>query len=467
MALSSMTGFARGHGVAGSYAWSWELKSVNAKGLDLRLRLPPGWDAIEVPARARAAEKLARGTVYANLTVERKGVAPRSRSTSRCSTPCWRRSRACAARSTRRRRTLDGILALKGVIEVTEEDEREEDRRAAEAAVLAGFDKALADLVAMRREEGATLGRLLSARLAEIAALAARAEAAPGRKPEAIKARLAEQVATLLSASQRFDPDRLHQEAIMLASKADMREELDRLRLACRAGAEADRRRRRGRPPARFPGAGTQPRIQYALRQGERRRPHQYRPRAQERGRAVPRAGAEPGVSAMAQRPRPGRQRAIARRGLMLVLSSPSGAGKTTLSRRLLEQDTGVTLSVSVTTRKMRPGEVDGRDYHFIDRARFDALVEKDALLEWAEVFDNYYGTPAKPGDGRAGGRARRAVRHRLAGHPAIAREGARRSGQRVRAAAVDARARAAACTAARRTITRPSTAAWPRPPTR
>jgi guanylate kinase len=88
---------------------------------------------------------------------------------------------------------------------------------------------------------------------------------------------------------------------------------------------------------------------------------------------------------------------AIARRGLMLVLSSPSGAGKTTLSRRLLAEDTGVTLSVSVTTRKMRPGEVDGRDYHFIDRRRFDDLVEKNELLEWAEVFDNFYGTPRMP----------------------------------------------------------------------
>ena len=81
----------------------------------------------------------------------------------------------------------------------------------------------------MRRAEGATLGRLLAARIDEIGALAARAEAAPGRKAEAIKARLAEQVATLLSASQRFDSDRLHQEAILLASKADIREELDRL----------------------------------------------------------------------------------------------------------------------------------------------------------------------------------------------------------------------------------------------
>ena len=88
---------------------------------------------------------------------------------------------------------------------------------------------------------------------------------------------------------------------------------------------------------------------------------------------------------------------AIARRGLMLVLSSPSGAGKTTLSRRLLDEDKGVALSVSVTTRKMRPGEKDGRDYTFIDRTRFDALIDKDELLEWAEVFDNYYGTPRKP----------------------------------------------------------------------
>src|SRR5262247_4580163 len=81
----------------------------------------------------------------------------------------------------------------------------------------------------------------------------------------------------------------------------------------------------------------------------------------------------------------------------MLVLSSPSGAGKTTLSRKLLDKDDNVALSVSVTTRKMRPGEKDGRDYLFIDRKKFDVMVDNDELLEWAEVFDNYYGTPAKP----------------------------------------------------------------------
>src|SRR5450756_1414384 len=189
MALSSMTGFARGQGVAGSYAWSWELKSVNAKGLDLRLRRPQGWDAIEVPARARAAEKLARGTAYANLTVERKGVAPTVKVNEPVLNAVLATLKTLSGKVDAAKPTLDGILALKGVIEVTEEDEREEDRRAAEAAILAGFDQALADLLAMRGEEGATL----------------------------------------LSASARFDSDRLHQEAIMLAAKADIREELDRL----------------------------------------------------------------------------------------------------------------------------------------------------------------------------------------------------------------------------------------------
>jgi len=229
MALSSMTGFARGYGVAGAYTWAWEIKSVNAKGLDLRLRLPPGWDAVEVPARARANEKLARGTVYANLMVERKGVAPTVKVNEPVLNAVLATLKSLSGKIDASPPTLDGVLALKGVMEVSETDESESERRAAETAIIAGFEKALADLVAMRQSEGATLGRLLSARLADIAGLTARAEAAPGRKPEAIKARLAEQVATLLAASERFDSDRLHQEAILMATKADIREELDRL----------------------------------------------------------------------------------------------------------------------------------------------------------------------------------------------------------------------------------------------
>ena len=88
-------------------------------------------------------------------------------------------------------------------------------------------------------------------------------------------------------------------------------------------------------------------------------------------------------------------QDTLDRRGLMFILSSPSGAGKTTLARRLLEEEgESLRMSVSVTTRPMRPGEIDGRDYHFVDRPRYDRMVEEDAFLEWAEVFDNCYGTP-------------------------------------------------------------------------
>jgi guanylate kinase len=87
----------------------------------------------------------------------------------------------------------------------------------------------------------------------------------------------------------------------------------------------------------------------------------------------------------------------IQRRGLLMVLSSPSGAGKTTLARRLREADGDIGMSVSVTTRPARPGEVDGQDYHFVDDARFKHMRDNDELLEWARVFDNFYGTPRAP----------------------------------------------------------------------
>jgi uncharacterized protein (TIGR00255 family) len=229
MALSSMTGFARGHGVAGTYAWAWEIKSVNSKGLDLKLRLPPGWDAIEPGVRSRASEALARGSVFANLTVSREGVAPVARVNEPVLAAVLATLKGLSGKVDAAPPSLDGILALKGVMEVGEAQESEVERSAAEAAVVAGFAQALKGLNDMRRTEGEALGRLLTARLSEIGALAARAEAAPGRKAEAIKARLAEQVAALLETSQRFDADRLHQEAILLATKADIREELDRL----------------------------------------------------------------------------------------------------------------------------------------------------------------------------------------------------------------------------------------------
>jgi uncharacterized protein (TIGR00255 family) len=229
MALSSMTGFARSQGACGPYAFEWELKSVNAKGFDFRLRLPPGWDDIEPLVRKRASDLLSRGTVYANLTIKRVTAASTVRINEDVLASILKIAGDLSARTGASAPTVDGLLGIKGVLEVAEPESDEAQDQAARVAVVAMFEDALKNLIEMRRREGATLGQILGQRLGEIEQLAARADAAPGRKPEAIKARLSEQIATLLDASDRLDSDRLNQEAIMIAAKADIREELDRI----------------------------------------------------------------------------------------------------------------------------------------------------------------------------------------------------------------------------------------------
>jgi uncharacterized protein (TIGR00255 family) len=229
MALSSMTGFARSHGTSGPYAFEWELKSVNAKGFDLRMRLPPGWDELEPLTRKRAAEVLSRGTVYANLTVKRANALSTVRVNEDVLASVVKIAGELAGRIDAVAPSIDGLLAIKGVIEVVEPDSDEAEDAAAKAAAAAAFEQALDHLIEMRKREGVTLGQILSQRMDEIESLMKKAEAAPGRKPEAIKVRLAEQIAALLEASDRFDSDRLSQEAVMIAAKADIREELDRI----------------------------------------------------------------------------------------------------------------------------------------------------------------------------------------------------------------------------------------------
>jgi uncharacterized protein (TIGR00255 family) len=229
MALSSMTGFARSHGASGPYVFEWELKSVNAKGFDLRMRLPPGWDELEAFAKKRAGEVLSRGTVYANLSVKRTGAASTIRINEEVLASIVKVAGVLAGKIDAVAPSIDGLLAIKGVIEVVEPESSEDEDKAAKAAAAAAFDQALLDLVEMRQREGVTLGQILIQRMDELERLAQRAEAAPGRKPEAIKARLAEQIAALLETSDRFDPDRLNQEALLIAAKADIREELDRI----------------------------------------------------------------------------------------------------------------------------------------------------------------------------------------------------------------------------------------------
>ena len=241
MALSSMTGFARGHGVAGAYAWAWELKSVNAKGLDLQLRLPPGWDAVEVPVRAQRRRSAGARHRVREPHGEREGVAPVVRINEPVLDAVLATLKGLAGKVDAAPPTLDGILVAQGRdrghrAEDESEDERTRRRGRGRRRLRAGAGRARRDAPHARARRSA---QVLAARLAEIAALAARAEAAPGRKPEAIKARLAEQVATLLEASQPLrsrpaasggDPDR-HQGRHPRGARPARR--------ACRAGAQA------------------------------------------------------------------------------------------------------------------------------------------------------------------------------------------------------------------------------------
>jgi uncharacterized protein (TIGR00255 family) len=228
MTIASMTGFARAAGSAGPWRLAWELKSVNAKGLDARLRLPPPFDPIEPDARARLSRKLNRGTIHATLAAQRDAATPEVR----INQDLLRELIAALTRIPLPKRiapaTLDGLLALRGVVEIIDAAEDETTILRARASALDLLDEALDSLVAMRQSEGGALALVLSARLEKIAALTQAADACPARKPEAIRARLAQSLA-YLAENANFDQNRLHQEALMLAAKADIREELDRL----------------------------------------------------------------------------------------------------------------------------------------------------------------------------------------------------------------------------------------------
>lgn len=229
MALASMTGFSRTQGVCGAWNWAWELKSVNGKGLDLRLRLPNGWDSLDLPLKALAGARLSRGNVNGTLSLTRADAAVRvvvnEEMLRAVAASVGRVAVEIGAPPVR----LESLLGLKGVMEIAEAEDTPEERAALEQALVAGFSAALEALVEMRLAEGAALGTVLADRLDGIARLTAAAEANPARQPEAIRARLAEQIATLMDSHRSFDPDRLHQEALVLASKVDVREELDRL----------------------------------------------------------------------------------------------------------------------------------------------------------------------------------------------------------------------------------------------
>lgn len=229
MPLNSMTGFARLDGSAAGNRFAWELRAVNGRGLDLRLRLPPGFDAVEAAVRRRASEALSRGNVSINLTVTRETSTQTFRIDESLLSALIDVARRHSGTPGIRDASLDGLLAVRGVVEVVEAAPDEESAKVFEAELVATFGKVLADFQASRAAEGVALARILGEQVNEIARLVAEAEALPARTPEAIRDRLEEQLAVLL-AREDIDPQRLHVEAALIATRADIREEIDRLK---------------------------------------------------------------------------------------------------------------------------------------------------------------------------------------------------------------------------------------------
>jgi len=225
-----MTGFARVEGHDGTLSWVWEIKSVNAKALDVRFRLPAGFDALEIPLRASANQKLRRGAVTVNLGLTRAAGAGGMRINRDALAAVVGLARELAAELTDvAPPRLDGLLAIRGVLESAEEAPDEETRERQLGLLTGSFERALGSLQAMRLNEGSRLEAVLAARLAEIESLVREAEASAAVQPAAIKARLKELVTALVEAVPALPEERLAHEAALVITKADVREELDRL----------------------------------------------------------------------------------------------------------------------------------------------------------------------------------------------------------------------------------------------
>ncbi|MFZ1815707.1 MAG: YicC/YloC family endoribonuclease [Rhizobiaceae bacterium] len=234
MTLQSMTGFARSQGSLEigqmSARWTWELRSVNGKGLDVRLRLPPGFEQLEADARRLVAAGFTRGNIQATLQYERQGAQATPVINQAALEAVLAHVRDLSQRLGSPPPAAEAILALRGVIEIAEPSQDDEQLTERNGIIMDGLSSALRDLASVRTSEGTAIAVVLAGQVAQIEALTLAVEADPSRQPEALRERLRQQVALLLESDTRLDPQRLHQEAAILATKADLREEVDRLK---------------------------------------------------------------------------------------------------------------------------------------------------------------------------------------------------------------------------------------------
>lgn len=230
MSLQSMTGFARASGQAGPVLATWELRSVNGKSVELRLRVPQGMDRLEPKVRQAVNARIGRGNIQCSLNVTRTSAAVQPVVNEVFLKDIAELAKRLETQFGAAPPRADGLLALRGVLDMPEVVETDEQKAEIDVAILALLDEALGGLVAAREAEGAALKAVLSGQIDEIESLTLRAEADPSREPQAIRERLAEQVRLLLDAGPGLDQQRLHMEAALLATRADVREEIDRLK---------------------------------------------------------------------------------------------------------------------------------------------------------------------------------------------------------------------------------------------
>lgn len=230
MALTSMTGFGRSDGGSGASVWTWEIRTVNGRGLDVRLRLPPGAEVLEAKVREAIGRKLNRGSVNAALTLRQTGAPVTLKLNTEVLDDLLRAVEVLRARVGGPAPSAESLIGFRGLIEPVEASEDEVAAAERTQAMLASLEIALDGVVASRRAEGLRLSQVIAEQLAIVERGVATVAASPARNVEVIGARLAEQVQRLLAASgNALDPARLHQEAALLATRIDVEEELKRL----------------------------------------------------------------------------------------------------------------------------------------------------------------------------------------------------------------------------------------------
>ncbi len=230
MTLQSMTGFARSEGSSGRSRFAWELRSVNGKGLDIRLRLPSGLERLEPEVRRLISEKFSRANLQAGLTLtlaETRVEAVLNRDALNAVLALREELGDLVDPSPLR---LDTLLGIRGLVDIREAEEDEAGLAARDAAIMVGLADALIRLQHMREAEGAALASVLRGQIGRIADLVEIVEKDPSRMPDELARRLSMQIEALLQDGSIFDRDRLHAEAALLATKADLREEIDRLK---------------------------------------------------------------------------------------------------------------------------------------------------------------------------------------------------------------------------------------------